>query len=800
MVDWHVDLWRPPLPLWLSIALAALATVAAFWPLLPHRSGASEPLSWPQRLSLMGLRLIALTALLLLLAGPSVVEPASRQKTPVSIIILADGSASMAQADASLPTPGGGTLNVTRWEAIARTWLDPLLQLKLRQSANVQTLVFDKDLRVLPQGHELTTAPVGRETRLIAALDAAVPAGARASDGGLIVVLSDGRDTQRGLDNQLLARLSQSGWRIWAVPVGEASQSSDMSLLAWADADRLMAGQSTWINASVTQRGLDDATATVQLFEDDQLIDTQRLALDGRPSATLRFRVTPQSPTHGTTTLYSYRLRVVPAAAEQQIENNTRQVFVQLIRQRVRVLLLEGQPHWDTRFLSRVLSGDPQVALTRVVAISRDHVLITHDAQDIASADVPGADGVTNDSPPADVATNPAELINQIDSFDIVILGKSVERFFPDDSANRLVTFVRDRGGALILARGQAFDPTTPDGTRLAAIVEPLMPVTWGSETLQQMELSLAPAGRQSPLLSTQSLNGSAGDDPQMVISQLPNMAAATRVDRHNAAAIVLLRQKSLADPQQDMAAVVYQPVGRGRVLAILTEGMWQWAFLPDSQQRFDAVYHGFWNRAIRWLALGEDFLPGAEISMALDRLAAEPDEAVTVTVHTRQIMPPDFTPRLRLTLPDGSQQQLRPQRAGQQATLFTASFSPGQVGVYQVDLIAPPGSVTQPSGTTQPTGGNVRQTLKVAVEDRNPEMQDTSANPSLLEAMATATGGRVMGLGESSALLTEITQVQALRGVTERHRYAIHQPVAIIVIFAGFFGHWILRRRWGMA
>ncbi len=847
MFDWYVDLWRPPLPVSLSLLLGLLAVVAALWPVarlafgLGSRQTASTHLTAPRWLALTGLRLIALAGVLLLLAGPSVVEPVTQHETQPVIVILADSSASMNEADASLPTasarpPNGGadeasaTLKVTRWEAIARTWLDPLLQLRLSQRAQLQTLSFDKETRPLPQGTALSLLPQGHETRIFAALSQATGLAAQApetpaqasspsegkpqastSPSGLIVLLSDGRDTQRGFDEALLAKIAAAGWRIWCVPVGQATASPDLSLTAWAEADRLFPGETTTIHATVSQRGLDDARVTVQLFQDDQLIASQPLALQGQPSATTRFTISPdardQAP--GLAGLHDYRVQVVPLAAERQTANNARHVFVQVVRERIGILLLEGQPYWDTRFLSRVLGRDAQVALTSVMALGDGRFIVTR-------PELP-APGVATFAP-ADgevASTELAELLDNLNAFDVVILGRGIERFFPGDGAEKLVAFVQDHGGALVLARGPAFDDATPQGAKAAAILQPVLPVTWGRESLYAMELRLTPMDLRHPLMRNAGL---AGDQAADTLARLPHMLAARQVLRAKPGVAILLSQKAIAPldgnrptfgADQLMPALALGNAGRGRVLAVLFDGMWQWAFLPDAQRRFDSIYHAFWTAAVRDLALGGETLPGGEVSMALDRLAAQPGEAVTVTITTRDVMPATFAPRLRLTLPDGTRQTLLPQRAGQQATTFTASFEPTLEGVYQVDLLLPeqdtPDAKPQAGTGTQEEPGEQgvsqpRQTLKLAVADRNVELRDTSANPALLAAIAQATGGRVLGLQQADALLAEAAQVVATRREGQRHRYAIGQPPLIVAIFIGFFGYWFLRRQWGLA
>src|SRR5690606_1143757 len=98
------------------------------------------------------------------------------------------------------------------------------------------------------------------------------------------------------------------------------------------------------------------------------------------------------------------------------------------------------------------------------------------------------------------------------------------------------------------------------------------------------------------------------------ILTELPGLIAATRVEREKAASLVLLRQAPADGQTPGMAAVAHARVGRGRVMAVMGEGLWRWAMLPPDRAALDPVYDLFWSRAVRWLATGGEFLPGQDV------------------------------------------------------------------------------------------------------------------------------------------------------------------------------------------
>ena len=60
---------------------------------------------------------------------------------------------------------------------------------------------------------------------------------------------------------------------------------------------------------------------------------------------------------HKTAGLYRYEVRADALPGEVTTVNNTAPLLLRVVDQPIRVLLLEGKPYWDTKFLVRTLVG-----------------------------------------------------------------------------------------------------------------------------------------------------------------------------------------------------------------------------------------------------------------------------------------------------------------------------------------------------------------------------------------------------------------------------------------------------------
>lgn len=801
LAEFVVDQYRPPLGQLATVVLAVAGVGAMLWLYLFRQPDGSAWL----RAVLVVLRTVAVAALVWILYGPSTQWSREIIRRRVPLLILADTSASMGHVDVTNPAPLEGEdpqEPISRWEALRRTWLDPEYQGRLEHLADVRLYAFDQSLRRIGLQQIRELSPDGAHTHLYTSLAQAIDAESVEESGSLkpvvTLLLSDGHDTE-GKGDALTTSHLGGQWRVMAVPVGLTRGISDVSVNAWADADFLMEEQATWINAVVEHVGFEQRQVRVVLLHEGRLVESKTIETGKQSSQQVRFRVQPPALRSGTQiTGYRVEAGLVPlvvgkveAPGETYLENNSRWVFLQVSADRIKVAIFEAEPYWDTKFLVRVLRSDPSIALTSVYALTSGRLVTVRSNKHSARR---GDELTERRYDPKWL--RPATL----NEFDVVILGKRAERFFGGHRAQWLVDYVRQQGGALVLARGRAFSTNNLAGREAQHTLSAIEPVEWGRGTVRKLQLQLTPQGRQSPLLNL----GQTGK-ADAILTELPDMLAATRVDRERAASIVLLRQAVVAggaggasESVPTMAAVAHRNDGAGRVMAVLTDGLWQWSFLPSSLASHHSVYHDFWQRTIRWLATGGQFLPGQSISMAPSRLAVEPGESVQITVTTRYVESEQFQPSLVLVGPDGQREQLTLMRVSERPTRLLATAHMQMPGLHQFELSAvlrsrgdspAPGSVPE---SAEP----MRQTARVAVYESSEEKRDPSAKPQLLGALCEPTGGECLSLQQRDQLLAHLQALWQVRETDRKWNYVFDQPM-VLALIGGFFGlEWFLRRR----
>lgn len=726
-------LYRPPVSIAFVVVVVALAITACVFAFRRERA------PWSALL-----RIIGLAGLAWLLLGPSQSQPGkSANDARPRLSILIDTSASMAEVDSQ---GRDGEPLVSRLDALRQSWLSEERLEALRQNADIQLIAFDEQTRAAAGSDLLAT---GESTHLYQAISQA--------DSDLTLILSDGHDTSR---SSVTPDTTIAG-RLYAVPVGTTRSAPDLSIQAWTDSDRLFEDQSTTLTAVLAHRGFAGQQAIVELLHNGERAELRTVTLD-QPSTTLRFDISPPLETGRTVQAHHYTARVRLAQGEEAYtDNNAEDVFVQVSRGRIRVLLLEGEPYWDTRSLARLIGSHPRFDLTAVFGFGdqrKTRVLGQENEQD----------------------TEPAAALSR---YDIIVLGRRVDRLVDRDFAKRLDQYTRN-GGAVVFARGRPFDPSSVNGQAALDAIDPISPVAWGEPVVAQMRVKLGQGNSpRGPLADLQD---------QSVLSNLPGMIAATRIDGRKTASLVLLEQSSGADTPA-MAALTTLRVGSGVSMAVLTEGLWRWELLPGvaaDSLASESVYGVFWIRALQWLASGGEFLPGQNIAIEADRLALQPGERVTLRVSTRYVETQGLNLRLIASDAQGNTHAV-PLAASNTPGSYTASFTPDTTGVVTLSLTTPRrDDLIDPDRPLS---------TRIAVIDRSPERRDTSAKPDLLKQLTEPTGGRCLGLDEVQPILDDLQSLQAARGAQDVVDYDFNTLPAFAWI-AGFFGlHWILRRRSGL-
>src|SRR5690348_9119741 len=468
--------------------------------------------------------------------------------------------------------------------------------------------------------------------------------------------------------------------------------------------------------------------------------------IDGNPVATKTVPVgkdtTIDIPVgHGGENVVEVEAR--PGPAELTLQNNRAVVAVSGVRDRLRVLLVSGEPHAGERVWRSLLKADRSVDLVHFT------ILRPPDKQDFTPIDELSL-----------IAFPTRELfVEKLDQFDLVIFDRYRERgILPLAYFENIASYV-ENGGALLVSAGPEFsEPTSIYRTPLSAVL-PVAPT--GEIVAQGYKPIVTEAGQAHPV--TRDLPGANTPTSQPTWGRWFRLIGANKITG----------QTVMSGPN-DKPLLVLDNIGKGRVAELLSDQGWLWARGfegggPEAE---------LLRRLAHWLM--------KEPELEAEALDAQiTGNSIRITRHT---MAPQ-TPAVTLTMPSGKTQSLTLNHA--EPGIWRADARADELGLYRatdgilstVTAAGPlnPKEVADMRATdevlkpdAEATGGSVRW-----LEDGMPEIRRVGKTDS-------ASGTRWIGLRSNGAYRVTALEQEKL----------LPQWLALLLIVGSLLLAWRLEGR----
>ncbi len=690
----------------------------------------------------------------------------------------------LVDASSSMDTPDSGA-GKTRFDAAGAMARD--LAVSLSNQFEVRTSVFAESIRPIDSRALTSMRPDGPKTDLASAISSSLVEDRPA--GQSIVLLSDGIHNAGGMADRVLDAVRQA--RELAAPVytrtfGGDFEVHDLALELESQQELAFIGQKAPLVAHVRRRGLGAPQATLVLSHDDHELERRPLTFDAQGLAQARFDLQQEKPG-----LYRYHARVEPAPGEVILVNNDESFLLRVVDEPIRVLLLEGKPYWDAKFLIRTLGSDPSIELDSVVRLAQGRflrrTLTRPKPESRAGGSMPEAASAAARAGDArldnwKILASPNEVLASKDGlarYQIVVLGRDADVFLGEDSVARLREWIVKDGGALVCYRGAP-------AAQLAQPLARLLPVRWSRSRESRFHVQFTERGRELRWLPPA---GTPGDE----LAHLPTLARNEQPHEPKPLAVVLATSTpaSAAGAEPGSTPVLtYQPYGSGRSVVIEGAGMWRWAFLPPQQREQSDLYGALWHSLIRWLASGAGLPPGRAMALRADKIVFGTNEPATATLLLRQDATVSDLPRIDLEGDaPGSRKQFTPVASGDEPGTFRVLFGPLAEGRFRARIVRHDRSASPPSD-------------EIAFDVRGfaEEQLDRAARPDLMARIAQQSGGAVLTSGSAGELVTQLEAAHARSRIEQVLRYPAWDRWWLLVgIIASWGSAWKLRRSAGL-
>ena len=369
--------------------------------------------------------------------------------------------------------------------------------------------------------------------------------------------------------------------------------------------------------------------------------------------------------------------------------NNRVVVSINGVRDRLRVLLVSGEPHAGERTWRRLLKADPGVDLVHFTILRP-----------------PEKDDLTPLNELALIAFPVRELFQvKLRDFDLVVFDRFANRgILPPSYLRNIAEYVRG-GGALLASVGPEFvGGTSLAATPLGAVL-PARPASAQAILDQAFRPRISTEGSRHPV--TEGLvGGNTG-------SAEPSWGRWYRTIRAEPRAGTTVMEGAGGAP-----LLVLDRVGQGRVALMLSDHIWLWSRGHDG----GGPQQELLRRTAHWL-MREPELEEEDLTARI--------EAGRLTV-TRRSLDAGAPPEVTITAPDGTTSRVPLASGG------------GGRSSAEAPAAAP--------GLWQVSDGR-RQAFAAAMPANPPEFADLRADPARMQALVTATGGAARWFGDGATV-----------------------------------------------
>lgn len=739
----------PLLPAWLILLLAALSAGAAAYA-YRHRNPAVEP--WQHRL-LLSLRMlsVALVALMLLCPG-RIIEDRNLEKS--HLVFLLDRSASMATRDLRDGQPRlsqcAAFLQAHRFKRLAD-------YPKSFYAFNGQTQRHESP------GALAALAPEGG-TDFKQAFDR-VDKDIGLNRTAAVVLFSDGIDYSgfRGTEIAVPVLSVQAGT--------DLAQSRDLGIEPFKCPDKVSEGVELALEIPLLLQGYPqekEVRLTVSVDGVPVHTATPKLASGRIHTETVR-------TTLAQTGMHVIRLDCPAFADEVSALNNRRELVVEVVKAKDEIAAYFPLLNNSFRPLLREFLKDEDTAFTAVYRVSGDtYRVMGHKANPALQKGLPKSAAALKD-------------------VTCLILGSHNGDLLSPAEALTLEQYV-SRGGSLVCLAGTDSFGKIPADSPLVR----LLPVVTLEDSFRTGAFRVAPDPVSDPAFAEQisQIIADNRNAPDLVLSGLNQVK-----DIKAAAKVVLWAEGEARQP-----LLVWQPYGRGKVIALLSNGFHVWG----APTKRDENYGRFWRQLVAFAKNLDDDADLLKVSLPKTELAA--DERVTVTAIARQ---PQIAPS---------------PLSGEQASSPASSVPPGgrasptaaaltvKADVFPSDSDAPVQSLTLDKKADCFMGELAglkpgRYVLRVTSQDGQEVLRtrhklllvgDVLAESASLRSerdtfRAYSGEKHILGLGEADRL-EELLADAVRRNVVQREKFLIFEnPAFFLAAVLLLLTEWFLRRRFNL-
>ncbi|MEW6684687.1 MAG: hypothetical protein AB1393_00585 [Candidatus Edwardsbacteria bacterium] len=558
---------------------------------------------------------------------------------------------------------------------------------------------------------------------------------------GVVVLLSDG-------SNNLGRDPIKEGFSlqapIYTIGLGDTNFKRDTEIKRVFTNEIVYAGDRLPVEVAISNKGFAGRRIKISLKEGKEILAELPMFLsEGDQRVVLEF--VPKIPG-----LHRYQVSI-PLEKEETIEqNNSKEFAVNVLKSKIKVLFVIGNPDWDSSFLQRLMAKDNNVLLTLLFLRQKK--------------------------------------LNDLSDYDLLIL--SGDLYLRQEEQQKILDFVKVKGGGILILQSALAS------LNKSTLGEMLPFVSVEGEVEKSFNPEITPQGRLHPIMQV----SEDWTENESLFKELPPLLNFSRIRGVKPFAEVLAVNPSFKTAQGKMAVIAIGKFGRGKIVALGASSFWRWDFLmsvrlqPLGQGagKSNECYKKIFSNTVRWLVLRED-LKGVQVKT--DKKIYQDDEEIEFQAQV-------YNENFRGI--EGALVKVRLEKTREE--FFLNSIGGGK---YVGEIKALPAGdysfSAEVSYAGLPTvfvaGKNLQKVSGdfSVVASQRLEYEDTRMNQELLQELSKISGGNFYTLDNAFQLLKDL-KLPAQWTTTLRQLELWRQPFLFLACIILLGLEWWWRKKLGLA
>ncbi|MBA7504026.1 hypothetical protein ES706_02651 [subsurface metagenome] len=729
-----------PNRLWLVIATILVLVALLYWNF--KWIGKRKGLFFILRLS------IYLLLIFLLFEPVRTIEEKPDEEASVAFLI--DTSSSMGVKDP-----------ISRFSLVKEFLKGPLLE-GLKEKYNLLFFTFASTFRRATVEEILQSIPQGKSTDIGQALDG-LEEELRGQRLAGIFLLTDGAHNV-GRDPRLVTERIPAS--IFSVGVGNPREFKDLQISEVQVSDFVFKNTPTDIGVNIRSYGFENKEISVILKKETEILQTKKVRMpeDGK-EVSLSLRFTPRS-----TGSFNYTVSVPSYRGEISFANNRKDFTLQVLRDKIRILYICGQPSWEYKFLRTALKSNPSIELVSFIILRNPENISIVPENQLSLIPFPTTEIFTK----------------QIFSFDLLIFENfTYTRFgIPKKYLENIRKFVMETGGGFLMIGGDnSFARGRYEGTPVEEILPVEMEEVKGNIIIDGKFKMLTREARH-PILR---LSDNPGENSQ-IWARMPELDGCNRLLKAKPDAIVLGVHPLIKNKYGNLVILAVWEKGKGRVMSVASNSTWRWSFQARGRGGTGAYYERFWHQAVHWLVKSPQ-LKLVHLNTNKKTYAKGEEILLSIRVFNKYYRPSEHA-RVYVELVDPSGKRIDlgsispTDRRGEYGTNYLAE----REGKYTFTATAWEGSKVL---------GRDTAFCKVAIP--SVEWENAQLNEPLLRELSDLTEGKYFHISGIESEKIVLPEVKEAAPVVKKVVAVWNNPFIFLLLCILLSVEWYIRRRSGM-